>query len=74
MPDTVIADELTPPGAFSLRGFCDAYEISRSKVYDLWQQGRGPKCRKVGGVIKIEHEDARQWFNHFPRHHGGEAA
>ena len=74
MLDIVINDDFTPPGAFSLRGFCNAYEISRSKVYYLWERGSGPKCRQVGGTLTIAHEDARTWFNQLPVRYGGKAA
>jgi predicted DNA-binding transcriptional regulator AlpA len=49
------------PPIYDLAGFCDAYKVSRSKLYGLWRQGLGPKTLKFGRVVRISREAARAW-------------
>ena len=47
--------------AYSIAEFCEAHRISRSKLYQLWGAGIGPRFMKVGvrGLISIE--AAAEW-------------
>ena len=50
--------------AYRLPEFCAAYGISRSALYKLWSEGRGPRFFKVGQgekariIIPVEEADA----------------
>ena len=46
---------------YSIDEFCRAHGISRSKIYQLWGQGRGPKVMKVDGKRLITIEAATAW-------------
>jgi hypothetical protein len=47
--------------AYTIAGFCEAYRISRSLLYKLWQMGRGPTSYPVGRRRYISFEAARRW-------------
>ena len=57
---------LAPPGAFDITGWCAAYNTSKSKLYRLWREGRGPKSHWLDGRRMISFEDARTWFESLP--------
>ena len=42
--------------AFTVSEFCDAHRISRSKLYQLWAEGTGPRTMDVGTkrLISVE--------------------
>ena len=42
--------------SYSVDGFAEAEDISRSMVYKLWKQGKGPRFYMVGTVRRITHE------------------
>jgi len=41
--------------------FCDDNRISRSKLYDLWKQGKGPRFFHVGTKVLISCEASAAW-------------
>ena len=47
--------------AFTIAEFCEAHRISRSKLYQLWAAGIGPRLMKVGVKVLISIEAAAEW-------------
>ena len=47
--------------AFTVSEFCDAHRLSRSKLYQLWASGRGPRIMRVGSKLLISVEAAADW-------------
>ena len=47
--------------SYSVDGFAEAEDISRSMVYKLWKQGKGPRFYMVGNVRRISHEARIDW-------------
>jgi len=47
--------------AYSIPDFVEAYSISRSALYRLWREHRGPATLRVGRKVTILVEDARDW-------------
>jgi hypothetical protein len=47
--------------AFTVSEFCDAHRISRSKLYQLWSAGRGPRFIQIGTKKIITTEAAATW-------------
>jgi hypothetical protein len=47
--------------AYDVRRFCDANCISRSLLYRLWREGRGPKYFFAGNERRITAEAAAEW-------------
>lgn len=41
--------------------FCDAHNISRTHLYELIKQGKGPRLMKVGRRTLISTEAATDW-------------
>ncbi len=52
--------------AYSISEFIEAYSISRSGLYKLWQDGKGPRYVKVGRKVLIPANAARNWANALP--------
>jgi hypothetical protein len=48
-------------GAFTVAEFCDSHRISRTKLYNLWKTGAGPRQMRVGTKILISVEAAADW-------------
>jgi predicted DNA-binding transcriptional regulator AlpA len=46
---------------FTINEFCAAHKISRSQLYKLWKQGRGPRTKHVGSKVLITAESAAEW-------------
>jgi predicted DNA-binding transcriptional regulator AlpA len=46
---------------YSVTAFCGAYGISRSFLYNLWREGRGPAFVKVGKRRLISRPAAEAW-------------
>ena len=72
--DTTVSDTSTLAGAFDFTSFCIAYDTSKSKCYQLWKRGKGPKRRWLDGKLLIGHADAIAWFESLPAHQGDMAA
>ena len=47
--------------AYSIPDFLEAYSLSRSALYQLWQEGRGPRRLMVGRKVLITNEAAQEW-------------
>ena len=47
--------------AYTVNEFCDAHRISRSKLYELWSAGMGPRFIRVGTKKIITNEAAADW-------------
>lgn len=49
--------------SYTVKQFCYEESISRSFLYKLWKQGKGPRRYKLGGSVRISHEDRLKWRN-----------
>jgi hypothetical protein len=49
------------PAAFSVAAFCRSHGISRSLLYLLWREKRGPRVLRVRGRTLISAEAAADW-------------
>lgn len=47
--------------AYTVTEFCTSHRISRSKLYDLWAAGAGPRFVKIGTKRIITTEAAADW-------------
>ena len=47
--------------ASTVEEFCRDHRISRSKLYDLWHTGTGPRVMKIGTKNLITNEAAAEW-------------
>jgi hypothetical protein len=47
--------------SLTIQEFCAAEKISRSMVYKLWSEGKGPRFFNIGTVKRISHEARQQW-------------
>ena len=46
---------------YSVNGFCDAHNICRGTLYNLWKSGDGPRFMYVGRRRLITHDAAADW-------------
>jgi len=46
---------------YTIPEFCDAYNVSRSKFYEILKAGSGPRIMKVGRRTLISVESAEKW-------------
>lgn len=49
------------PAVYTVTDFCEEHRISRSYLYRLWSEGRGPRRTKVGRRTLISGEAAAEW-------------
>lgn len=49
------------PATYTVASFCEAHNISRSYLYWLWAEGRGPRRTKLGRRTLISGEAAAEW-------------
>jgi hypothetical protein len=49
------------PAVFTIPEFCAAHRLSRSKLYQLWAAGAGPRKMSLGTKILISVEAAADW-------------
>jgi hypothetical protein len=47
--------------AFTVAEFCTAHRISRTKLYQLWRAGFGPRVIRIGAKLIITNEAAADW-------------
>ena len=47
--------------AYTVDEFCKAHRLGRSKLYQLWAGGDGPRMMRVGTKILISVEAAADW-------------
>ena len=50
-----------PDPTLSVQEFCVAERISRSALYQLWREGRGPRFYKLGRCRRITHAARLDW-------------
>ena len=41
--------------------FCLTEKLSRSQLYKLWRQGKGPRTYRIGNRPRISPEARREW-------------
>ena len=51
----------TERAAYTVSEFCAAHRISRSKLYQLWAMGAGPRFIHIGSKKIITVEAAADW-------------
>ena len=56
-----IASRFLDPATYTVPGFCREHHISRSYLYRLWNEGRGPRRTKVGRRTLSSGEAAAAW-------------
>jgi hypothetical protein len=47
--------------AYSVGEFCMAHRISRSKLYQMWAAGSGPRVMRIGSKVLVTVEAAADW-------------
>ena len=47
--------------AYSIDEFCTAHRLSKSLLFSLWRDGRGPRRMVMGRVVRITAEAAAEW-------------
>lgn len=47
--------------SLTIAEFCAAEKLSRSKLYLLWAEGKGPRTFNVGTKRLISHEARHEW-------------
>jgi hypothetical protein len=47
--------------SYTVGEFCEVERISRSMLYKLWSQGKGPRFYQVGTVRRISQEARIEW-------------
>ena len=52
---------MSEQACFTILEFCAAHRLSRAKLYQLWNEGVGPRVLKVGTKVLISAEAAAQW-------------
>lgn len=57
-------DTDTPQTVYTINEFCAAERISRSLLYALWQQGRGPRYYLAGTHRRITEQARQDWHRH----------
>jgi hypothetical protein len=56
-----IADDVPAIVMYTVLEFCTAHKISRSKLYELWRAGIGPRSIKIGTRTLIPAGAACEW-------------
>jgi len=54
-------DDWIAPATYTVEQFCRAHHVSRSKLYQLWNSGTGPRKMQIGSKILISVEAAADW-------------
>jgi hypothetical protein len=49
------------PQVFTIKKFCDRYEIAPSFYFKLQRQGRGPRTMRIGSKVLITAQAASDW-------------
>jgi hypothetical protein len=56
-----VANQTAERAAYTIAEFCAAHRISRSKLYQLWAAGAGPRFMHIGSKKIITVEAAADW-------------
>jgi hypothetical protein len=51
------------PQVFTIKKFCDRYEIATSFYFKLQKQGKGPRTMRIGSKVLISAQAARDWVS-----------
>jgi predicted DNA-binding transcriptional regulator AlpA len=71
----VITSGSEPPAAvYTIEEFCRAHRLSRSKLYQLWASGTGPRKMRIGAKVLISVEAATDWRREREAAHTARAA
>lgn len=52
---------MSDQAAYTILEFCHSHRLSRAKLYQLWDQGAGPRIMRIGAKVLISAEAAAQW-------------
>jgi predicted DNA-binding transcriptional regulator AlpA len=52
---------MTDEPSYTINDFCALEKLSRSQLYKLWHQGKGPRTYKIGNRPRISPEARREW-------------
>jgi len=52
----------TPPIVYTVRQFCQAAQISKATLYELWARGEGPPRCQFGRRVMIPKTKALRWI------------
>ncbi len=47
--------------SYTVDEFVEVERLSRSMIYKLWSQGKGPRFYYVGNVRRISHQARLEW-------------
>ena len=47
--------------AYTTNEFCHDHRVSRSKLYEMWREGTGPRFFTIGNQRRISVEAAANW-------------
>jgi hypothetical protein len=61
----------TPTLAYTVDGTCEATHVSRSKLYELWRAGNGPRFYTIGSRRYVTHESLIEWLRQRETSTGG---
>ena len=59
--DPIAGADVISPVVYTVAEFCSAHKISRSKLYQLWRTGIGPRSMEVGARNLLTAEAACAW-------------
>jgi hypothetical protein len=57
----VTDDAFVSDPSLTIGEFCRAEKLSRSKLYLLWAEGKGPRWFNIGSHKRISHEARTEW-------------
>jgi len=52
---------MTDEPSHTIAEFCAVEKLSRSQLYKLWRQGKGPRFYKIGNRPRISPEARLEW-------------
>ena len=52
---------MSEQACYTILEFCHDHRLSRAKLYQLWNEGVGPRIMKVGAKVLISAEAAADW-------------
>jgi len=58
--------------AYTVDGACETTHLSRSKLYELWRAGTGPRFYTIGSRRYVSHESLTEWLRQREAAQGGE--
>jgi hypothetical protein len=54
-------EQLTAPAVYTVDEFCKAHRVGKTRLYELWLSGRGPRFFYNGTHRRITAEAAADW-------------